>query len=430
MKLSLILSALAVAVQADYSGDIVQYWVDQSTLIVNSTAIGGLPSPAAAWFPAIVHGAVYLAALQTEAQPRSHQQVAVSHAAHDALAWTFHGARVAAVIDDALRRVIPVIGLSPDEEEYQRSAEIGQNAAARVTAARSDDGTNEFVDYVVQPAEPGVYQPTPGGRALPDTPNARFVRPFGGIGDIEQFRIPAPPSATAPGYDQWVLEILEIGNLTSEARTAEQTEIAYFWLESSVAGWNRFAHAIVGSSLADDVVGSAKFYAQFNYALANAAIGAWDNKFLHNHWRPVTAILRPDTWLASNQSVYDPSFVPLLRPTPSHQDYPSTHATFGGAAAAVLKYFNGGDSINAGFSSNVTLAEAHRQGMPKGFFQAKSQYYAKNYHNDPFAQSILPFLERSLCHCPTPKWSSNGQFDCRGMCSQSSSLDVLSAVGR
>jgi hypothetical protein len=80
-----------------------------------------------------------------------------------------------------------------------------------------------------------------------------------------------------------------------------------------------------------------------------------DHRFLHNHWRPVTAIHRPDIWLASNQSIYDPSFVPLLRPTPSHQDYPSTHATFGGAAAAVLKYFNGGDSIDAGFSSNVTL---------------------------------------------------------------------------
>jgi hypothetical protein len=70
---------------------------------------------------------------------------------------------------------------------------------------------------------------------LPDTPNARFVRPFGGIGDITDFRIPAPPSATAPGYDKWVLEILEVGNLTSEARTADETEIAYFWLESSVA---------------------------------------------------------------------------------------------------------------------------------------------------------------------------------------------------
>jgi hypothetical protein len=65
---------------------------------------------------------------------------------------------------------------------------------------------------------------------------------------------------------------------------------------------------------------------------------------------------RPGVWLATGQDVSDPSWVPLLRPTPSHQDYTSTHATFGGAAAAVLKYFNGGsDRIDASFSSNATL---------------------------------------------------------------------------
>jgi hypothetical protein len=53
--------------------------------------------------------------------------------------------------------------------------------------------------------------------------------------------------------------------------------------------------------------------------------------------------------------VFDPDWVPLLRPTPSHQDYVSTHAIFGAAGAAVLKNFNGGDEIDASFSSNVTL---------------------------------------------------------------------------
>jgi hypothetical protein len=43
-------------------------------------------------------------------------------------------------------------------------------------------------------------------------------------------------------------------------------------------GWNRFAHAVVGDTFVNDVVGSAKFYAQLNYALINAAIGAWDSK--------------------------------------------------------------------------------------------------------------------------------------------------------
>lgn len=80
-----------------------------------------------------------------------------------------------------------------------------------------------------------------------------------------------------------------------------------------------------------------------------------DVRFRWEHWRPITAIQRPGIWLESGRDVSDPTWTPLLRPTPSHQDYVSTHATFGAAGAAVLKYFNGGDKINAGFSSNVTL---------------------------------------------------------------------------
>jgi len=78
-------------------------------------------------------------------------------------------------------------------------------------------------------------------------------------------------------------------------------------------------------------------------------------RFAYQGWRPVTAIQRTDIWLPSGVNVSDPSWVPLLRPTPNHPDYVSTHSTFGGAAAAVLGVWNGGDVINASFSSNVTL---------------------------------------------------------------------------
>jgi hypothetical protein len=44
----------------------------------------------------------------------------------------------------------------------------------------------------------------------------------------------------------------------------------------------------------------------------------------------------------------------LLNPTPIEQEYTSGHATVGGAAAAVLKAFNGGDKVNLTISSLVT----------------------------------------------------------------------------
>jgi len=69
----------------------------------------------------------------------------------------------------------------------------------------------------------------------------------------------------------------------------------------------------------------------------------------------VTAIHYPDIWVASGRNISDPSWTPLLRPTPSHPDYVSTHSTFGGAASTVLRAWNKGDRINASLSSNVTL---------------------------------------------------------------------------
>lgn len=59
--------------------------------------------------------------------------------------------------------------------------------------------------------------------------------------------------------------------------------------------------------------------------------------------------------MPSGRNVSDPTWTPLLTPTPNHQDYLSTHATFGGAAAAVIRDWNGGDAVDVSLSSNVTV---------------------------------------------------------------------------
>lgn len=125
-----------------------------------------------------------------------------------------------------------------------------------------------------------------------------------------------------------------------------------------ISGWNRLANQVVGNSLANDVTASAHFYAVLNYALANAAIASWDTKYFDNSWRSITALnYNASTYLASNTTFTDPSWVPLLDPTPNHQDYLSTHATFGAAAGAVVVLWNGGDEVNLTLSSNVTRIE-------------------------------------------------------------------------
>nr|OQO25329.1 hypothetical protein B0A51_06691 [Rachicladosporium sp. CCFEE 5018] len=123
----------------------------------------------------------------------------------------------------------------------------------------------------------------------------------------------------------------------------------------AVSGWNRLANNILGDSLATNVTASARFYAILNYALANAAIASWDTKYTYYSWRPITALrYNTSTYLHSNTTLTDDTWTPLLNPTPNHQDYLSTHATFGGAAGAVLTLWIGGDEVDVQHSSNVT----------------------------------------------------------------------------
>lgn len=355
MKLSVFVSCLAASTaNAAYSGDIVQYWVDQSAILVNGTVINGLQSPPSGWFEAIVQGAVYLAATKSKGQSLAFQQLAVSHAAHDSLLWVFHGTRLYATVNSKLKAILPAIGLNGTDSI--KAIEYGREAARRVVVARADDGINYFVDYTPRPALPGVYQATPGGQPIPDTPQAQFIRLFGGLGDVKKYRAPAPPNVTTPAYEPFLEQVRTQGARNSTVRKPYDTETAYFWRESSPIGWNRLANQVVGNKLATDVLASAKFYAQLNYALANAAIASWDSKYFYNSWRPVTAIRYPGIYLASGRNISDPNWTPLLTPTPNHQDYLSTHATFGGAAAAVIKAWNGGsDRVNVTLSSNVTV---------------------------------------------------------------------------
>ncbi|KAK4462958.1 phosphatidic acid phosphatase type 2/haloperoxidase [Cladorrhinum samala] len=358
MKLSIlaVTATTAAVANAAFPTDIVYHWVDQSAAFVNGTVIGGLQSPPSAWYQAVVQAAVYKAAVDSRSESLEFQQLAISHAAHNAILWVFHGTRLYNQVDAALRAVIPLIGLDPKSAKGKEAARVGQKAASSVAYARADDKLVNFVDFSYgDPKTPGVYQQSPGSNPYPDNPGARHVRPFADLGDISRFRAPPPPKTSSKEYEAALLYVKQQGSLNSTVRTAFDTDTAYIWRESSITGWNRFAGAVVGSKLDGKPVESARFYARLNYALANAGFASFDTKYAYEGWRPVTAIRFPGVWVASGKDVSDPDWTPLLRPTPSHPDYVSTHSTFGGAAAAVLRAWNGGDKINVTWSSNVTL---------------------------------------------------------------------------
>lgn len=234
MKLSSALVVFGASLaQAVYPGDIVQYWVDQSAILVNGTVIGGLQSPPSGWFEAIIQGSVYLAATKSKNESLAFQQLAVSFAAHDALLWTFHGTRNYAPVDASFRRVVAPIGIELKSEAGKRARRVGEGAAVKVTRAREDDGIHHYFDYQALPVAPGKYQPRPGGAAVPDTPQASHLRLFGGLGDVSKYRAPPPPAPGSPEFEEYLIQVFELGGVNSTKRTAHDTETAWYWRESS-----------------------------------------------------------------------------------------------------------------------------------------------------------------------------------------------------
>jgi len=201
---------------------------------VNGSIIGGLQSPPSAWYNAVVSGAIYAAAVGSKDESLEFQQLAVSHAAHNAILFAFQGTRVYNAADASLRAVLPAIGLASNSSAGKDAIRRGQKAAAKVAEARAGDGLNNFFDFSFGPKNPGIYQQTPSGNSFPDTPQAQFVRPFGGLVNLTRFRAPPPPKITDKEYETHVKYVKEQGAQNSTARTAFDTDTAYFWRESSI----------------------------------------------------------------------------------------------------------------------------------------------------------------------------------------------------
>jgi PAP2 superfamily len=179
------------------------------------------------------------------------------------------------------------------------------------------------------------------------------VTPFV-LRDSSQFR-PGPPYAlTRKKYAADFNEVKRLGGdgvKTPSARTAEQTEIALFWVESSPLQWNRIARA-VSADTGLDLWEQARLFGLLNMALADGYVGSFDTKYHYDYWRPVTAIQTADTDGNPDTGV-DRHWTPLV-PTPPIPDYDSAHSVEGSAAAKVLQRFFGTDRI--GFATcSMTL---------------------------------------------------------------------------
>jgi hypothetical protein len=240
-----------------------------------------------------------------------------------------------------------VLGAIPSGAAKTQGIAVGQAAAAAILALRSADG---FDTPLVDPnyeegTAPGEYRYTPGTPFAFAPGLGDDLTPFV-LADASQFR-PGPPYSLASGkYAADVNEIKRLGGddiTTPSDRTAEQTEIALFWLESSPLAWNRLSRAVADAEGLDPWE-SARLFGLLNLAMTDGYIGTWDAKYHYRFWRPVTAILLAG--IDGNPATgADPTWTPLVE-TPPIPDYDSGHAVEGGAAAEVLRRFFRTDRIS------------------------------------------------------------------------------------
>jgi membrane-associated phospholipid phosphatase len=229
----------------------------------------------------------------------------------------------------------------PDGAAKTAGIALGQQAAAANLQRRSADGFDSAtLPAYVPTGAPGDYDFTPPFDAPPLGPGALFpgwgrITPF--AIELANHKLNGPLALTSREYTRDFEYLKSVGKSDSRTRTAEQTDIAYFWFEFSPLGWNRIANTVVMQKRLD-VWRSARILALVNFAIADGYIAGFDAKYQYRFWRPVTAI-RKAAGDGNPDTKPDVNWLPLSAPaffTPPVPDYPSTHTVLGAAAAEVL----------------------------------------------------------------------------------------------
>jgi hypothetical protein len=273
---------------------------------------------------------------------------ATAAAAYNVLKWLFPAQQP--YLDGAYAGYL--FGI-PNGPAKTRGIAVGSEVAAKFIALRTGDGRNAVVPYVLR-SGPGEYQLTPETGTVynpPGVPVGTWVpglKTFA-IESATQFRADGPPHLTSARYARGLNETKAYGALTGSLRSAKQTEIGNFYAENPGQQINRNVRNIAAAHSLS-FVDSVRFFAQIYVTMADAQITTWNSKYFYNFWRPVTAIRAADT--DDNPATEaDPSWLPLVRPTPGHPEYPAAHPTVTGSLADTLAQFFGTEKLDVTLTS-------------------------------------------------------------------------------
>jgi hypothetical protein len=350
--------ALATNVQA---ADPIAAWNQISETAVKTA---GHPPPVAALDFAIVHLAIYDAVESIERRYEPYYTLvpgatgspsaAAAKAGHDVLIGLFPAQK--ATLDADYANFLAANGIDP----LDPATAVGALAAANILALRADDGR-----FPLNPPpflgknDIGQWRPTPSLLPGPPptlspglTPWVATVTPFTMHSD-SQFRVGPPPDLASQQWADDYNETKTVGSLTSTTRTAEQTEIGYFWADSGPILWQNALRYISGTYL-HDTGDTARMFALAEAAMADAQIACWDSKYFYNFWRPITAIRLGDQD-GNPATMLDPEWQPLIN-TPNFPEYPSGHADISGGISHMLRLYFGKDELTFQMTTTNALA--------------------------------------------------------------------------
>ncbi|MBI1929346.1 hypothetical protein HYR99_34510 [Candidatus Poribacteria bacterium] len=217
-------------------------------------------------------------------------------------------------------------------------AQVGEAAANAMIALRANDGFTNVVTYEcsASPLPPGEFEPEGGCGTQPIGVNVSQIKPFT-YSDPSQFRPDGPPPLTSKAYTEAFTEVRDYGRANSTVRTAEQTQIVYFWGTEHASPFNTRNLIALADSRGLNVRESARMLAMAWTAISDAGFAGFDAKYHFRHWRPRTAIPRADTD-GNPDTAPDATWTPLL--IVNHPEYPAGHS-FGTTAIveALIRYF-------------------------------------------------------------------------------------------
>jgi hypothetical protein len=346
------------------SADMVIEWNNAAR---DAVRIGATPATAVSRIFAITQAAVYDSVnalarthepylVDVVAHPLASRESAVAAAAHRVLT-AFYPAQAAAL--DA--RLTASLATIPDGKAEDDGVALGRSVADQILALRQNDGSEVVLPPYTGGTGPGEWRPQPPANTPGLHPHWGDVMPFA-ITSGDQFRPEAPPALDSAEYTAAFNEVKELGSLTSDTRTADQTAIARFWLNAAgtatpIGHLNLMAQ-VAAQQQGNTLEENARLFAALNIAMADAVISCWDAKYEFSFWRPQTGIREAD--LDSNpDTVADAGWAPLFT-TPPHPSYTSGHTSNSGAAAAVLAEFFGTDDISFTLDSQHPLFPATR----------------------------------------------------------------------